>query len=75
MARNKTTSVSLEVEPLPVERSDETVVLDDNFMTPWNQDIHLSHIQLSAPQKLWDNECLCFKPLNIRIIYYGAKDN
>lgn len=33
---------------------------DDSFKRPWNEDIHLSHIQLSDPQKLWDNECWLF---------------
>lgn len=27
------------------------------------------------PEKLWDNNCCCFKPLSLEVIYYVAIDN
>lgn len=50
----------LEVDPLPVETSDETMALTDTMTADlWvimKQNTQLSHAQIPDPKKLWDNK-------------------
>lgn len=72
-----TMQVTLEMDPSPVEPSDETSPLTDtSAATLWEtlrQKTQLKWVPNSW--KLWDNKCYCFKSLSFGVICYTATEN